>query len=111
MPSSPWSTLPIHMSSQKGASITPFSTTKRADSWPSLRLAKIMPVSAALMARESFMPESAVRRLPCATTAIAAAKELKSTRNIMASTEATPRRDDAFSFRLSAFSMVAARRV
>jgi hypothetical protein len=66
--------------------------TKRADSSVRRRLAKIMPVSAALIARESFMPESAVRRLLCATTAMAAASEPNRTRNIIARTDATARR-------------------
>ena len=68
--------------------------TNRLASASMRRWANTMPVSAALMARESLSPESAVRRLLCATTAIAAASEEKTIRNIIASTLETPRRRD-----------------
>ncbi len=52
---------------------------------------KFIPVSAAESERLILRLESAVLRLPGETIAIAAAREPKMTRNIIASTAATPR--------------------
>ena len=84
--------VPFHRRSAKPESTTPFATTKRRVSFSSRCCANTMPLSAALCARETLSELSAVRRLPCATIAIAAASEPKMTRNIIASTLATPRR-------------------
>mgnify|MGYP001810774910 CR=1 FL=1 len=84
--------VPSQSFSAKSASMTPFRTTKRSPSFANRRAAKTRPVSAALMARLTLIELSAVRRLPWATIAIAMPSDPKITRNIIASTDATPRR-------------------